>query len=67
MLYLHHSIETGITQSAKRKKSVKKRKKEEGVDRDKVIRCITRLLNKATDAELRAICGAVYHITKRNP
>lgn len=67
MLYLNHSIETGITQSAKRKNRSRNEKKEDGMDRDKVIRCITRLLNKATDAELRAICGAVYHITKRNP
>lgn len=37
------------------------------MDREKIIRCITRLLNKATDAELRAICGTVYHITKRKP
>ena len=37
------------------------------VDREKTIRCITRFLNKATDAELRAICMAAYHITKRDP
>lgn len=35
------------------------------MDRSKVIQCITRNLNKATDAELRTICGATYHITKR--
>jgi hypothetical protein len=35
------------------------------VDRDKAIRNINRFLNKATDAELRAICVAAYHITKR--
>ena len=37
-----------------------------GMDREKAIRNITRFLNKATDAELRAICMAAYHITKRS-
>lgn len=35
------------------------------MDRDKAIRSINRFLSKATDAELRAICVAAYHITKR--
>lgn len=36
------------------------------MDREKAIRNVTRFLNKATDAELRAICMAAYHITKRS-
>lgn len=34
------------------------------MDREKVKRNINRWLDKATDAELRAICMAAYHITK---
>lgn len=35
------------------------------VDREKVKRNINRWLDKATDAELRAISMAAYHITKK--
>lgn len=34
------------------------------MDRDKAKRFLNRCLDKATDAEIRAICMAAYHITK---
>ena len=34
------------------------------MDREKARRFINRCLDQATDAELRAMCMAAYHITK---
>lgn len=34
------------------------------MDREKAKQFVNRCLDKATDAELRAICTAAYHITK---
>lgn len=34
------------------------------MDREKAKRFLCRCLDKATDAELRAICITAYHITK---
>lgn len=34
------------------------------MNREKIKKLVNRFLDKATDAELRAICMAAYHITK---
>lgn len=37
------------------------------MNRDKAVQFVKRCLDKSSDAELRAICMAAYHITKRKP